>query len=114
MKKALLVIDMQNDFIDGTLGSAAAEATVPVIRKKIESYIREGYPVVATRDIHPEGYLTDVEGQRVPRHCIRGEKGAEITSAFSDFAFTLDEALQRMQARIQKRVNTHLSYLPFG
>ena len=89
MKKALLVIDMQNDFIDGTLGSAAAEATVPVIRKKIESYIREGYPVVATRDIHPEGYLTDVEGQRVPRHCIRGEKGAEITSAFSDFAFTL-------------------------
>ena len=88
MKKALLVIDMQNDFIDGALGSEAAAATVSVIKEKIESYNREGHPVVATRDIHPEGYLTDIEGRRVPRHCIRGEKGSEITSAFQGLAFT--------------------------
>lgn len=46
------------------------------------------------------------------------EDGYTLTApdfpSITDFAFTLDEALQRMQARIQKRVNTHLSYLPFG
>ncbi len=88
MKKALLVIDMQNDFIDGALGSYAAVQTVEVIRKKIEEYNASNLPVVATRDIHPGNYLSDIEGQRVPRHCIRGEKGAEITDAFSGLSFT--------------------------
>lgn len=87
-KKALVVIDMQNDFISGVLGSEAAEATVPVIAEKIEGFNRSGFPVIATRDIHPKSYLDDIEGRRVPSHCLRGDIGSEITSAFSDYHFT--------------------------
>ncbi len=86
--KALVVIDMQNDFINGTLGSSAAEATVPVIAGKIKEFNDSGFPVIATRDIHPKSYLDDIEGKRVPSHCIRGEKGSEITPVFADYHFT--------------------------
>lgn len=87
--KALVVIDMQNDFIDGALGSNDAIKTVSVIKEKIEKANRENSIVIATRDIHPENYLSDIEGKCVPRHCIRGEKGSEITSAFSNLKFDL-------------------------
>ena len=79
--KALFVVDMQNDFISGVLGSKAAEATVAVIKEKIINANNKGYKVIATRDIHPENYLEDVEGKLVPRHCIRGENGSEITNS---------------------------------
>ena len=87
--KALVVIDMQNDFIDGALGSNDAIKTVSVIKEKIEKANRENSIVIATRDIHPENYLSDIEGKCVPRHCIRGEKGSEITSVFSNLKFDL-------------------------
>ena len=87
--KALFVVDMQNDFISGVLGSKAAEATVAVIKEKIINANNKGYKVIATRDIHPENYLEDVEGKLVPRHCIRGENGSEITNEFSSLSFDL-------------------------
>ena len=87
--KALFVVDMQNDFINGALGSDAAQATVSVIKEKLTYANKNGYKVIATRDIHPENYLDDVEGKLVPRHCIRGEKGSEITSEFSSINFDL-------------------------
>ena len=86
--KALIVIDMQNDFISGVLGSKAAEATVPVIAEKIKEYNESGFPVIATRDVHPKSYIDDIEGKRVPVHCLRGDKGSEITEAFSACHFT--------------------------
>ncbi len=86
--KALVVIDMQNDFISGVLGSDAAKATVPVIAGKIREFNESGYPVIATRDMHPKSYLEDIEGQRVPAHCMRGDRGSEITSEFSSYHFT--------------------------
>lgn len=87
--KALVVIDMQNDFIDGALGSNDAIKTVDIIKEKIEKANSENTIVIATRDIHPVSYLSDIEGQCVPRHCIRGEKGSELTSAFSNLKFDL-------------------------
>lgn len=74
--KILVVVDMQNDFIDGALGTREAEAIVPKVAAKIKDF--DGR-VIATRDTHEENYLETQEGRKLPvRHCIRGTKGWEI------------------------------------
>ena len=79
MKQTLLVIDMQNDFIDGALGSKEAQAIVPYVREKIQACAAEGWEILYTRDTHGEDYLQTPEGQKLPvPHCIKGTKGWEI------------------------------------
>ena len=79
MKKTLIVVDMQNDFIDMALGTAEAVAIVPKVREKIQSYVQNGDTVIFTRDTHGEDYLQTPEGKKLPvQHCIRGTKGWEI------------------------------------
>ncbi len=90
MRKILVVVDMQNDFIDGALGTQQAREIVQNVVRKIESYTREGAPVFATRDTHGEDYLTTSEGRHLPvPHCIRGTKGWEIRP---EIAVALDRA----------------------
>ena len=60
MRSILIVIDMQNDFIDGALGTKEAQAIVPKVVDKIKTYPREN--VYGTRDTHPENYLDTQEG----------------------------------------------------
>ena len=77
MKRILVVVDMQKDFIDGSLGTKEAVAIVPAVVRKIRSYA--GEPVFATLDTHPEDYLETQEGRRLPVvHCVRGTPGWEI------------------------------------
>ena len=77
MRKILVVIDMQNDFIDGALGTKEAEAIVDNVVAKIKDYPKED--VYATQDTHEEDYLLTQEGKNLPvEHCIRGTKGWEI------------------------------------
>ena len=79
MKKTLIVVDMQNDFIDMALGTKEAVAIVPKVKEKIENYIRNGYEVIYTRDTHFENYLQTAEGKKLPvEHCIKGSKGWQI------------------------------------
>ena len=79
MKKTLIVVDMQNDFIDMALGTAEAVAIVPRVRQKIQTYVQNGDTVIFTRDTHGEDYLQTPEGKKLPvKHCIRGTKGWEI------------------------------------
>lgn len=79
MKKTLIVVDMQNDFIDMALGTKEAVAIVPKVRAKIEEYIKNGDEVIFTRDTHAENYLDTPEGKKLPvPHCIKGTKGWEI------------------------------------
>lgn len=74
--KVLIVVDMQNDFISGALGSEAAQAIVPKIKEKIDKYKGD---VVFTRDTHHKDYLTTQEGINLPvKHCIVGTKGWQI------------------------------------
>jgi len=76
MQDLLIVVDMQNDFIDGALGTAEAVAIVPNVKKKIEEF--DGR-VLFTRDTHETYYLETQEGRNLPvPHCIRGTKGWEI------------------------------------
>ena len=74
--KVLAVIDMQNDFIDGSLGTEEAEAIVP----GVAGYIREfDGTVIATRDTHGEDYLDSAEGKKLPVvHCVKGTDGWEL------------------------------------
>ncbi len=79
MKKTLIVVDMQNDFIDGTLGTKEAQAIVPNVKKKIEEYKARGDGIIFTRDTHFEDYLKTNEGKHLPvEHCIRKTHGWEI------------------------------------
>lgn len=74
--KILVVIDMQNDFIDGALGTKEAVEIVPRVAEKIKKF--DGR-ILATRDTHEENYLETQEGRNLPvKHCIRETKGWEI------------------------------------
>ena len=76
--KLLIVVDMQNDFIDGALGSPEALAIVPYVKEKIERFDGK---VLFTRDTHFEDYMNTQEGSKLPvPHCIRGTEGWEIRS----------------------------------
>lgn len=80
--KLLVVIDMQNDFIDGALGTAEAVAIVDKVASKIQAARTEGTEVWFTRDTHEENYLETQEGRNLPvKHCIRGTFGWQISSA---------------------------------
>lgn len=79
MKKTLIVVDMQNDFIDMALGTKEAVAIVPKVKAKIEEYEKNGDEIIYTRDTHSEDYLNTPEGKKLPvKHCIKGTKGWEI------------------------------------
>ena len=79
MKKTLIVVDMQKDFIDGALGTPEAQAIVPAVIEKIRLRKEEGWEILYTRDTHGEDYLSTPEGRKLPvPHCIRGTEGWQI------------------------------------
>lgn len=77
MRKILIVIDMQNDFIDAALGTKEAISIVDVVKEKIRSY--PAADVIATMDTHGEDYMETQEGKNLPvPHCIKGSDGWQI------------------------------------
>lgn len=83
MQDILIVVDMQNDFIDGALGTAEAQAIVPKVVEKMRNFSGK---VLFTRDTHGEDYFNTQEGKKLPvPHCIRGTKGWEICPQLMDF-----------------------------
>lgn len=86
MKKLLIVIDMQNDFIDGSLGTREAQAIVPAVRDRIAQYQREGDDVVFTMDTHYDNYLETLEGKHLPvEHCMKQTRGWELSPELGHF-----------------------------
>lgn len=81
MNKCLIVVDFQNDFIDGALGFDGAIDIKDAILEKIKAYRESGDDVVFTIDTHKENYMDSEEGQNLPViHCVEGTKGHEIQS----------------------------------
>ena len=79
MKKILVVVDMQNDFVDGALGTREAVAIVPNVVKKIREF--DGDEIFVTYDTHYDNYLSTLEGQKLPvPHCIDGSYGHELNA----------------------------------
>lgn len=82
--KILVVVDMQNDFISGALGSADAVKIVPAVVEKVKNFDGK---VIFTRDTHFEDYLDTQEGKNLPvKHCIKDTDGWQICDELKDFA----------------------------
>ena len=76
MQDILIVVDMQNDFIDGALGTAEAVAIVPNVLEKIKNFSGK---IIFTRDTHQENYMDTQEGSKLPvPHCIENSPGWQI------------------------------------
>lgn len=89
MRKILVVVDMQNDFIDGSLGTKEAQQIVEPVIHKIKEY--DSANIYATRDTHGADYLSTQEGKNLPvEHCIKGTPGWEIRA---EIAQSLDGAV---------------------
>ena len=77
MRKILVVVDMQNDFIDGTLGTLEAQTIVQPVLEKMRTYDKS--EIYVTRDTHGENYLQTAEGRKLPVvHCVKGTKGWQL------------------------------------
>lgn len=84
MSKMLLVIDMQNDFVSGALGTEEAKAIVPKVIEKIKNYKGQ---ILYTRDTHGEDYLETQEGKNLPVvHCVYGTEGWELIDEINEIA----------------------------
>lgn len=85
--KFLIVVDMQNDFITGSLGSTHAQAIVTNVVNKVKSF--DGR-VIFTRDTHDKDYLKTQEGKKLPvEHCIKDTKGWQICDELASFVNTV-------------------------
>ena len=74
--KLLVVVDVQNDFVDGALGTKEAVEIIPYVREKVENFVGE---VVYTMDTHNENYLLTQEGNKLPvKHCLKGSQGWQL------------------------------------
>lgn len=79
----LVVVDMQNDFIDGALGTKEAQAILPKVVEKVRGFDGK---IVFTRDTHEEDYLHTQEGRKLPvKHCIRDTDGWQIHETLQPF-----------------------------
>ena len=86
MHKAIVVVDMQNDFIDGTLGTREAQEMLPRMVAKLTAARAEGVALIFTMDTHGTDYLATQEGKKLPvEHCIRGTAGWQIADALQPF-----------------------------
>ena len=90
--KLLIVVDMQNDFIDGALGTPEALAIVPHVKERIERFDGK---VIFTRDTHFENYMDTQEGKNLPvPHCIKNTDGWQIRAELD--ALRTTEALDKL------------------
>lgn len=92
MQNVLIVVDMQNDFIDGALGTKEAVAIVPNVLEKIKNF--DG-TILFTRDTHSENYMETQEGKSLPvPHCIKGTQGWQIRQELEELRAT--EAIDKV------------------
>ena len=83
--KVLIIVDMQNDFIDGALGTPEAQAIVPNVVNKLKAHQHTDTLILFTKDTHKENYLNTSEGMKLPvEHCIEGTPGWSIAKSIHD------------------------------
>ena len=82
MKNFLVVVDIQNDFVNGTLGTAEAVAMLPAAERKIREWEGE---ILVTYDTHFEDYMSSAEGKKLPvEHCIKGTEGWSLNARIAE------------------------------
>lgn len=84
--KLLVVVDMQNDFVSGALGTREAADIVPYVVGKVVEAVNAGETVVFTQDTHNQDYLNTQEGRNLPvPHCVKGTEGWQIISQLQEY-----------------------------
>ena len=85
--KSIVVVDMQNDFIDGSLGTKEAQKMLPRLKDKLKKVVEDGSAeLIFTMDTHGKEYLNTQEGKKLPvEHCIKGTQGWEISPELGEF-----------------------------
>ena len=117
MKKLLVVVDMQNDFIDGSLGTKEAVAIVPNVVKKIKEWDGD---IITTQDTHLDNYLATREGKYLPvQHCICGTYGHKINDKVNEVILALSpsvegEATSLYLNKLIKPFGIKISRIAFG
>lgn len=87
MKNLLIVVDYQNDFVDGSLGFPKAKDIEQNIVNKIKEYQNNNDEIIFTLDTHYENYMSTKEGENLPvPHCIKGTKGHELFGKVKELA----------------------------
>lgn len=87
MKRLLVVVDMQKDFIDGSLGTKEAQAIVPKVAERVMSGQAAGEEIIFTLDTHGEDYLETLEGKKLPvKHCLKGTDGWQLCKELAGIA----------------------------
>lgn len=82
----LIVVDMQNDFVGGALGTKEAVDIVPYVVGRVVDGVNRGETILFTRDTHEEHYPQTQEGRNLPvPHCIRGTEGWEIIPQLTEY-----------------------------
>lgn len=82
---ALVVVDYQIDFVNGSLGFATAKLLEPIIVRKIKEYRKKGGRIIFTFDTHGKDYLQTAEGKKLPvEHCIEGTVGHKLYGKVAD------------------------------
>lgn len=85
MSRLLIVVDMQNDFIDGSLGTEEARGIVPRVAARVSEYLADGGEVIFTLDTHGDDYPDTLEGKKLPvKHCLKGSRGWELCSELAE------------------------------
>ena len=93
--QTLIVVDMQNDFIDGSLGTKEAQAIVKNVNNKIKQYRAAGNNIIFTRDTHHTNYLETYEGKHLPVvHCVKNTLGWQISDKL-DFDIEKDVLIDK-------------------
>ena len=101
--KVLIVVDMQNDFIDGSLGTKEAVGIVDRVAEVMDSF--DG-AVICTRDTHFADYLETSEGRKLPvEHCIEGTKGHALQD-------TIQKMAEKKQAVVMNKITFGAKNLP--
>lgn len=92
MNKLLIVIDMQNDFVSGSLGTEEAKQIIPNVVDLVKRYDEDKYysGIIFTRDTHGKDYLNTTEGKYLPiKHCIEGTPGWCIIDELQEFTYAI-------------------------
>lgn len=96
MNRLLIVVDYQNDFVNGSLGFSGAEKLAAPIAQRIYEYRTSGDDIVFTFDTHDPDYLNTQEGRKLPvPHCIRGTNGWELYGAVAKAAWDEDKVFRK-------------------
>lgn len=113
-RKLLVVVDMQNDFIDGALGTKEAEEILPRAVARILQAKKEGFDIVYTRDTHGANYLSTREGKNLPvPHCIYQTHGWQISDKIPVEGEIIDKPSFGSPVLAQKIKDAGYGYIEF-